>query len=425
MGTKYSSGLRGSVLTAFGTIVLIAGGAVYVSTAWATDTARVSLDPNDISLSTQFEFDTTDQQSTAFANELASDLIMELLAIDDIGDTADTGAPPHLYNGIVGITGSPEAGYIVFVGSDADLNDVRRTATANATPEVVELLTFTQSERSGQELIDAYEKAVQGDWKNGKPLSYSVGLNSSTQMIEVSVGDAATDADVSRLQQLSPAISVNRKGSPPERLSRTNSSSPHRGGLRMSHFSGELCTNGFSVKGKTTGTVYSLTAGHCGANGSAWYATNFVGNLAGKANFPARDMARLKNSSYQTWIETDGGDDYDERRIVSAANGTVSSKVCLSGAITKSKCNVEIISYSNTMCDSFGCTTGLVKGTRNGDHLVVKGDSGGPVYYRNPSNQRASARGTIVGGESWGTVVYWHAWTTISNHLNVDVYTLP
>lgn len=199
---------------------------------------------------------------------------------------------------------------------------------------------------------------------------------------------------------------------------------PHTGVEPKIHSSNNPgCSSGFTVKGKTVGNRHSLTAGHCGTNGTNFYSgSHFYGEIRGRSNYPARDMARVSTSTYTNQIFTDGLDVYNWRTVVGANNGSLNQQLCTSGNTTKSKCNVKIAEYGVSVTTTSGTTTGLVRLTRTGGaDACWGGDSGGPVYHRNPNNRRANVKGIISKYQQDGSNCFMHAYTTISNHLNVDV----
>lgn len=83
------------------------------------------------------------------------------------------------------------------------------------------------------------------------------------------------------------------------------------------------------MKGKSTGTYYSVTAGHCGDNGDDFDSgSHYYGEMAGKADWPDYDMARLKGSTYAGRLWTVGQDNFNTRVVTGANDGTVGSVVC-------------------------------------------------------------------------------------------------
>ena len=78
-----------------------------------------------------------------------------------------------------------------------------------------------------------------------------------------------------------------------------------------------------------------------------------------------------------------------------------------------------------SFCPPDGCTTVLLKADKDGAIVTRLGDSGGPVYFRNTEEARASLRGINIGGGSGGAVLYAERYWSLYNHLNIEAVLSP
>lgn len=133
-------------------------------------------------------------------------------------------------------------------------------------------------------------------------------------------------------------------------------------------------------------------------------------------------MARLRDSTYTNAMYTDGYDPYAVRAVVGAGDGSINQALCFSGANSLSRCNGLVRDLSKRVCFQDGCTDNLAE-FRNTVYspFCNDGDSGSPVYNRNESNNRANVKGILIGGS--GSTCWYHKYSTINSHLNVEVYT--
>jgi len=218
------------------------------------------------------------------------------------------------------------------------------------------------------------------------------------------------------------------------RTGRLNDGEPHYGGAGIrkgysSSTSSNTCTSGFMVRSRdTNGIVGMTTAGHCFAAGDSIYSsTQYYGaaqsTIAGE--YPATDARRVYSSSetYDNVIHVEPCSPCT-RTVTSRTYVTSgSSGICSSGMVTTAICGLTVLSTSGQICDSIGCTSGLLVLYRNGDTIVRAGDSGGPLYLRNGSTT-ASAVGQIVGGAGgrYSTSTYMYAESFDSIEAALDVY---
>ena len=141
---------------------------------------------------------------------------------------------------------------------------------------------------------------------------------------------------------------------------------------------GGRCSAGFNV---TNGTAdFILTAGHCGPNGSVWFADSGGAQEIGKtisSSFPINDYSLIQ---YDGGSAGDGADvvaigDGRGVRITGAADPTVGQKVFRSGSTTGLR-NGEVTGLNATVNYPEGTVSGLIETTV----CAESGDSGGPLF---------------------------------------------
>ncbi|MFF3378814.1 S1 family peptidase [Streptomyces sp. NPDC002680] len=141
---------------------------------------------------------------------------------------------------------------------------------------------------------------------------------------------------------------------------------------------GGRCSAGFNV---TNGTAdFILTAGHCGPNGSVWFADSGGAQEIGKtisSSFPINDFSLVQ---YDGGSAGEGADvvaigDGRGVRITGAADPTVGQKVFRSGSTTGLR-NGEVTGLNATVNYPEGTVSGLIETTV----CAESGDSGGPLF---------------------------------------------
>ncbi len=354
------------------------------------------------------------------------------------GEKRSDGVPVGLDHGVIGVIGSTAEGYTLVVTKETDGRALVAKLTARLPKEAAEGLEVRVSERSADELREAWHAAFEPQkWRTAiasDVAGMAVELDPEREAVVVTLGgepprEGRLDTLAQPLQGVDAGSVVVEYGGKAGRASRAADSAPHWGGARITKASGASCTAGFTARGKTTGTYYSVTAGHCGANGTDWHSgSSFYGTTAGRADYPDYDQARLGGSTYSPNIYTDGLDSFSSRVVTGANNGAVGDSVCASGQVTKAICGIEIKALDATYCDNPGvestCTYYLMRGRRDDDKVIVRdGDSGGPVYQRNTSLPRASIRGMVIAYDLSGVRLYAERYTSISDHLNVTAVT--
>ncbi len=138
------------------------------------------------------------------------------------------------------------------------------------------------------------------------------------------------------------------------------------------------CSAGFNV---TNGTAdFILTAGHCGPNGSIWFADTSGSQEIGKTisgSFPINDYSLVQ---YNGGSAGDGADvvaigNGRGVRITGSADPTVGQKVFRSGSTTGLR-DGEVTGLNATVNYPEGTVSGLIETTV----CAESGDSGGPLF---------------------------------------------
>jgi hypothetical protein len=220
------------------------------------------------------------------------------------------------------------------------------------------------------------------------------------------------------------------------RTGRLNDGEPHYGGAGIrvgysSNTASNTCTSGFMVRNSSGAVAGMTTAGHCfNAGAQVYSSTQFYGvaQATNPGEYPSADVRRVYSSSetYDNIIHVDPCSPCIRTVTARSYVTTGSTGICSSGMVTKAICSLTVVSVTGQICDSIGCTAGLLKLYRNGDTIVRAGDSGGPVYLRNGSTT-ASAVGTIVGGaggrSSTSTYMYVQPFDSVEGALGVSIAT--
>ncbi|WDZ83377.1 S1 family peptidase [Micromonospora cathayae] len=165
---------------------------------------------------------------------------------------------------------------------------------------------------------------------------------------------------------------------------------------------GGRCSLGANVRQGTT--AYFVTAGHCTAVGTSWYADSAQGTLLGSragSSFPGNDygVVRYTNTAipHPSAIYTYPG----TITATGAGNAYVGQRVCRSGSTTGVRCG-SVTALNATVNYAEGSVSGLIRT----NICAEPGDSGGPLY--DPATGRIL--GVLSGGSgnctSGGTTYY-------------------
>ncbi|MFJ9441382.1 hypothetical protein ACIRRH_05855 [Kitasatospora sp. NPDC101235] len=186
--------------------------------------------------------------------------------------------------------------------------------------------------------------------------------------------------------------------------SRHSDSAPYYAGAEVSTGRASFCSTAFS--GWKGGTKVVLTAAHCG--GGRYYngTGSYIGDLSSVGDGLDIGMIAVNGSGggrfYDgAWSDKGGS----SRHTYGAGRNNVGDLVCLSGAQSGWKCDVQIkrVDVETTNDEGTKVKPVDVAESKGGDHraIAAKGDSGGPALA-NPSgpNGDMEARGVIVAARS-------------------------
>ncbi|MEV7327810.1 S1 family peptidase [Micromonospora sp. NPDC093244] len=154
--------------------------------------------------------------------------------------------------------------------------------------------------------------------------------------------------------------------------------------------SGRRCSLGANVRSGST--YYVITAGHCTAAVSSWYAdsaqTTVLGTHTG-TSFPSNDYGLIRYTgriAHPSAVYTYPG----LLTIYGAGNAYVGQAVCRSGVTTGVRCGT-VTGLNQTVNYAEGAVYGLIRT----NICAEPGDSGGPLYV--------ASTGTIIGILSGGS----------------------
>jgi hypothetical protein len=197
----------------------------------------------------------------------------------------------------------------------------------------------------------------------------------------------------------------------PDRTSRTDDFEPWTVGIRIwSATAG--CTTGFVIHSTTTTAKRMVTAGHCGAVGTAW---NNNGDPVGSTvvrNFTdgGFDVSYIGGRTYEPWSYVGGPTSDVGQAITGTYLSLVGRKFCTNGATSGEVCSGTVTAIDACITFSDGIRTCFLDVlTADGSFTLTRpGDSGGPVINI-PSVSPGSILigGIIIGG---GNPTYFHSY---------------
>lgn len=193
------------------------------------------------------------------------------------------------------------------------------------------------------------------------------------------------------------------------------------GGLRSGS---ALCSSGYAVQ-NASGTRFSVTAGHCYANG-ATVLTESTANTYGTVSnrrLPtvtghAVDYELIGGRSYAGRVFTGGVTSTSSIPVVAAGTAYVGyTDYCHSGRTTGEHCGHTATSITAQVCTQTGCKQPVIAFT--GGTMIQGGDSGGAFYAKDASG--AWIRGNVIATN--GTTGWAQPWTVIQSQLGVSIVT--
>ena len=189
--------------------------------------------------------------------------------------------------------------------------------------------------------------------------------------------------------------------------------------------SGGTCSAGYAVK-NGWGTVFSVTAGHCFANGANALVESGLrsyGTVSGRrlptVTGHAMDMELLGGQSYAGRVYTGGVLSTTSRPVVAA--GAASSgytNYCHSGRTTGENCGHTATSTNAQVCTATGCKSPVIAFT--GGTMIQPGDSGGAFYALDGSGG-AWIRGNVIASN--GTTGWAQPYTSVASQYGVSIVT--
>lgn len=189
--------------------------------------------------------------------------------------------------------------------------------------------------------------------------------------------------------------------------------------------SGGICSSGYAAR-NSWGTVFSVTAGHCFANGANALVESGLrsyGTVSGR-RLPTvtghpMDMELLGGQSYAGRVYT-GGVFSTTSRPVTAAGAAFEgyNNYCHSGRTTGENCGHTATDTNAQVCTQTGCKSPVIAFT--GGTMIQGGDSGG-AFYAIDSQGRAWIRGNVIATN--GSTGWAQPWTTVASQYGVSIVT--
>lgn len=185
------------------------------------------------------------------------------------------------------------------------------------------------------------------------------------------------------------------------------------------------CSAGYAVQ-NAAGTRFSVTAGHCFANGinvlteSGANPYGVVSNrrLPTVSGHP-QDMELIGGRSYAGRIFTGGVVSTSSAPVVAAGTAYVGfTDYCHSGRTTGEHCGHTATSITGQVCTTTGCKSPVIVFT--GGTQPAGGDSGSPFYVKDSSGG-AWIRGHVIAGN--GVTSYAERWLDVQAAYGVSIVT--
>lgn len=269
------------------------------------------------------------------------------------------------------------------------------------------------------------KQAVEGVNKEFEQRTFHPGAANYTyaSYLDVARGVVVLDTDAPR-DVVAPVLNkfpgaVEYRESTVQRDSRRNDSTPHWGGASITS-GGATCSSGFAVQ-NGSGTRFMVTAAHCFPQDATVFSPEGGwnwGTVVNRGPFPEWDMELIGNSTYGSFIYV-GDSTGTASHVINAGDPVVGfTGYCRSGQTSFQQCGSRVDSLFGQLCDSSGCTYGLIAYTGGG--ASQGGDSGAPYYL--PGSSGVYIRGLHVGRSSSGTM-YAEKWSSVSSHFGVSIVT--
>ncbi|MDG4767920.1 hypothetical protein O7632_28055 [Solwaraspora sp. WMMD406] len=201
---------------------------------------------------------------------------------------------------------------------------------------------------------------------------------------------------------------------------------PYWGGGGITQTAGVAwCSAGYAVQ-NGAGTRFSVTAGHCFANGInvlTESGANPYGVVSNRrlptVSGHAQDMELVGGRSYSGRIFTGGVTSTSSAPVVAAGTAYVGfTDYCHSGRTTGEHCGHTATSITGQVCTSTGCKSPVI--VFNGGTQPAGGDSGSPFYVKDTSGG-AWIRGNVIAGN--GTTSYAERYIDVAAAYGVSIVT--
>jgi hypothetical protein len=188
---------------------------------------------------------------------------------------------------------------------------------------------------------------------------------------------------------------------------------------------GGICSSGYAVR-NVWGTVSSVTAGHCfadGANALVESGLRSYGTVSGRrlptVTGQPMDMELMSGQSYAGRVYTGGVFSTTSRPVVAAGAASAGyTNYCHSGRTTGENCGHTATSTNAQVCTASGCKSPVISFT--GGTMIQGGDSGGAFYALDGSGG-AWIRGNVIATD--GTTGWAQPFTTVASQYGVSIVT--
>ena len=262
---------------------------------------------------------------------------------------------------------------------------------------------------------------------NGTKYTFASYLDSAGRVVVDTNAPASVTSGLTRLSNARQRQAVGnahiRRSTVKDTFHRRDDISPFWGGAGIKN--GGTCSAGYAVK-NAVGTQFSVTAGHCFANGANALVESGLrsyGTVSGR-RLPTvtghpMDMELLGGQSYSGRVYTGGVVSTTSRGV--AAGGAASAgynAYCHSGRTTGENCGHTATSTNAQVCTSSGCKSPVISFT--GGTMIQPGDSGG-AFYAIDSAGKAWIRGNVIATN--GTTGWAQPFTTVASQYGVSVVT--
>jgi hypothetical protein len=263
---------------------------------------------------------------------------------------------------------------------------------------------------------------------NGTKYTFASYLDSAGRVVVDTNAPASVTSGLTRLsntrQRLAAGNAQIRRSTIKDTFHRRDDIPSFWGGAGITN-AGGICSAGYAVQ-NASGTRFSVTAGHCFANGANALVESGLrsyGTVSGR-RLPTvtghpMDMELLGGQSYAGRVYTGGVVSTTSRGV--AAGGAASagySAYCHSGRTTGENCGHTATSTNAQVCTSSGCKSPVIAFT--GGTMIQPGDSGG-AFYAIDSAGKAWIRGNVIATN--GTTGWAQPFTTVASQYGVSIVT--